>query len=483
MAQSLGQTGTSDSLTAEYLTWEAAGGRFLVHMHREAIDGLARDVIERSEGLPVEVGGLLLGHAGRGERPVVWIERYQRIECGHRAGPHFILDREDYLLLERAASERSGDLSVVGIYRSHLRPGFQLEPSDFELTDRYFKDPEDLFLLIGTKGPGELLGQFFLHEQGAGAATGEVRPADPPFPFRGFIGEDPAERTGRSAPLPVPETLPRRRLVPDFPAANPALDFLKEPRPAPPLFSSTDDLGESPSFLRRRWPILAAVLLVAGGIAFFVQQASHHDSAAPAPAAAPVTEVRPLGLYVDPAGASWRISWNSTATALQGARGVKLFVRDGEDQNLIELTPKDLESGTYQYQPAKGQDVTFRLEVTDSAGNISAESFRMMRTVEAKAPPAALPAPPPAAVTRPKAIHKVAPVVPSSIRPRIRRTVPVDVRVRIDAQGRVASATAITKAHSGLETFLIGRALEAARQWRYEPAPPATEIIHFTFEK
>jgi proteasome lid subunit RPN8/RPN11 len=487
MAQPLGQTGTSDSITAEYLNWEAAGGRFVVHMHREAIDGLARDVIERSEGLPVEVGGLLLGHAGRGERPVVWIERYQRIDCEHRAGPHFILDEKDHRTLERAASERSGDLSVVGIYRSHIRPGFQLEPPDFELTDRYFKDPEDLFLLIGQKAPGELLGQFFLHERVDGDSSGEVRAADPPFPFQGSVAEDPAERTGRSAVL-APETPVRRRLVPDF---APAMPPSPESLPEPSRLSPTEDLGHSESFLRRRGPVLAALLLVAACVAVFVQQASHHDSAAVTPASVPNTETRPLGLYVDSAAETWRISWNPSATALQGERGVKLFVREGEDQQLIELTPKDLESGTYQYQAPKGQDVTFRLEVKNALGNISAESFRLLRVAEPKstaAGPAVSPAPPPAAppaqpVARRKAIHKVAPVVPAGIRPRIRRTIPVDVRVRIDAQGRVVSATPVTRAHSAIETLLTGRAVEAARQWRFEPAAAATEIIHFSFEK
>ena len=172
MALPLGRTGTSDSLTVEYFTWEATSGRFLVHMHRDAVDGLARDVIERSAGLPVEVGGLLLGHAGRGERPVVWIERYQRIECQHRSGPHFILDPEEYSALEAAASEVSGDRNVIGFYRSHLRPGFQLEASDFELTDRYFRDAEDLFLLIRPlempEHPAELLAQFFVHDRQRG---------------------------------------------------------------------------------------------------------------------------------------------------------------------------------------------------------------------------------------------------------------------------------------------------------------------------
>jgi TonB family protein len=59
----------------------------------------------------------------------------------------------------------------------------------------------------------------------------------------------------------------------------------------------------------------------------------------------------------------------------------------------------------------------------------------------------------------------------------------VDVRVKIDAEGRVTSASPLTRGHNGLEAFLIARAVEAAKQWRYEPAPPASEIIHFNFEK
>jgi len=65
----------------------------------------------------------------------------------------------------------------------------------------------------------------------------------------------------------------------------------------------------------------------------------------------------------------------------------------------------------------------------------------------------------------------------------------VDVRVRIDAQGRVVSASPLTKGHSGLETYLAARAVTAAKQWHFEPAREdgkpvvGTEIIHFNFEK
>ncbi len=517
MALPLGQTGTADPIESEYFTWKSSdhafGDRsFQVHMHLDAINGLARDVIERSEGLPVEVGGLLLGHAGRGDRPVIWIERYQRVECEHRSGPHFILDEDEHRSLERLAVELSGshgELSVVGFYRSHQRPGFQMEAPDFQLTDRYFKDAEDLFLLVKpvekAGNAPELVAQFFIREHAADGSAGEIRAANPSFPFHGRLlrvleqpseheQDDPRERTGKSAPVPAEPAAPHAeapikgasqgerlgRLVPDFvpagEAARPAREFFMESRPMPSLLTATEDLNPSHGFLRRRWPILAAILLVGAGAAVFLQQASHRDGAASAVSSE--AAIRPLGLYVNPGSEAWRISWNPAATALQGARGVQLFVHDGDEPNRIELSPADLKSGTYQYQ-AKAQDVTFRMEVTEANGHVSAESFRLVKSVE-KVPVAA---PVSAGPTKLIAIKQVAPVVPGSIRPGSRALVPVDVRVRIDAKGHVVSATPTTRAHSGLESFLEERAVAAAKQWRFEAGNEGSEIIHFTFKK
>ena len=157
MALSLGQTGTADSVDAEYFNWESSDRRFMIHMHLDAIDGLARDLIE---GVPREVGGILLGQVGRGERPVVWIERYQRVETGQRQGTSFVLDDEDHAAFERAARSLSdnGELTVVGYYRTHLRPGFQLEDPDRELISRYFADKRDVLFADSDRLP-ELLAE------------------------------------------------------------------------------------------------------------------------------------------------------------------------------------------------------------------------------------------------------------------------------------------------------------------------------------
>jgi hypothetical protein len=80
-------------------------------------------------------------------------------------------------------------------------------------------------------------------------------------------------------------------------------------------------------------------------------------------------------------------------------------------------------------------------------------------------------------------LSRVAPVVPASIRPRIRGTVPVDIRVKIDDEGRVVSAVPVTRPHAGIDSFLAERAVAAARQWRFERNAPGAEIIHFTFKR
>ena len=232
---------------------------------------------------------------------------------------------------------------------------------------------------------------------------------------------------------------------------------------------------------------------------------------APSTPAQTAESVRPLGLYVDPLAQTWRVLWNPNATALHDARNVVLFVREGDDQKLVEPSPRDLAAGSYEYRPT-GNDVTFRLEVTDKAGKVSAESFRLVKSSSVNAavhvplpeaggpasgspnaspPSSAAPssAPAPARSVQPKPIYRAPPVVAAGIRPRIKGTIPIDVKVRIDQRGRVVSATTITKLRDGLEKYLATRAVQAARQWKFQPAREngnavsGSQTIHFVFTK
>ncbi len=431
-------TGTMELVDLEYLEWEPEGSRVSILMHRDTIDAISRDVADAWKTLarPVlETGGLLLGRVEAGERPKVWIERYQRVECRHKAGPRFILDEEDTAGLEKAAADvlSGGETAVVGFYRSHLRDGLQLEPSDYDLVRRYFSDAADLILLIKPENPSAMSGQFFVHGAGTGASA-----VGPAFPFHGhpLVGavEErlPLEATPRERP---------RRLVPDFaPLQNAGLPVepsvplrpLVEEPVSPPEFASPERasserlageralperVAREPRFNwrtetepRPKWrtvvPLAGAFLLV-GGILYFAVQQVHHQTPAAAPAAA--TEPgRPIGLSVEPAGSGWQVSWNPNATALAGARSVGLFVRDGDDQTRKELTPQDLALGMYTY-PSSGNDLTIRLEVVDASGRVSAESFRYEREVKSSPFPATGPVParaptalPPPTVVTPK---------------------------------------------------------------------------------
>lgn len=495
-----------DPVEIQHLEWDPADSRVSIHMHPGVVDGIAHDVFE-SFGKRLEVGGLLLGRVVAGPRPAVWIERYQRVSCEHRFGPRFILDSGEIVALEESATNilASGELAVVGLYRSHTRPGFQLEESDFDLIRRYFNDPSDLVLLIKPQPDNRISAQF--HAWDAGISS---HPVGGEFAFSGravsmvaaAAEDDDTEETGDRENIAVP-TVQRenpRRLVPDY-APSPV-------EPAPSLFglsqnfvpndsSRPDDLTAelgTRERLKRWWPLLAALAL-AGGILWLVLQPGAHlsfNSATPAPVQTAET-IRPIGLYVDLSGQAWRVLWNPNATALHEARSVQLFVREKDDQNRIDLSPRDLASGSYEYRPAAptdAADVTFRLEVVDRAGQVSGESFRLMQTPRVASPVAPSPAPEtPARIVQPKAIYRAPPVIAAGIRPRIKGTISIDVRVHIDTRGRVVSAAPMTRQHSGLDRYLAGRAVQAARQWRFEPAREngkavaGSQVIHFTFEK
>ncbi len=377
-------TGTMDPVEIEYLEWDATGSPVSIHMNPGVVDGIAHDVIE-SFGTPSrpgpEIGGLLLGRVVAGPRPEVWVDRYQRISCAHHLGSGFILDNGEIAALEAAAANvlAAGELAVVGLYRSHTRPGLQLEEADFDLIRRYFNDPSDLVLLIKPENANRIIGQFHAWDNGTGA-----HPVGGEFPFRGHIlkGEpdignletDELETGKLEVPAipPVsesPREQPReqpRRLVPDFVPSQveppPSLYGLGQ-NPGTEASERPDELTvERGSRLKKWLPLLAAIVLV-GGVLWFVLQPGNHGSPGPPPAQT-AEAVRPLGLYVDPAGQNWRVLWNPNATALHDARSVQLFVREGDEQKRFDLSARDLASGSYQYSPV-ANDVTFRLEVVD----------------------------------------------------------------------------------------------------------------------
>ncbi len=308
----------------------------------------------------------------------------------------------------------------------------------------------------------------------------------PPEVAKG-TNEEPVLQSGAEA-NPKPH-----RLVPDFgpgnsdqPLPHPNSRFFLEPklpRDVEPAEVPADRVTSS----RRFRALLAVVIVVAAVAVAGVGWRLRNPSAPAVPVAS--QENRPIGLYVDPTAETWRISWNRDAAALAEARETRLLVKDGEEQNVIELTPDVLAAASAQFTP-KGRDVTFRMESTAKDAKVTAESFRILRAA-AENPKSA---PHTAAsdhtdFTPPKATHRVAPVVAAKVRPRIKGRVPVDIRAEIDTRGRVTSAVPVNKPREALEVYLTERAQRAAREWHFEPARKdgkrvaGSQVIHFVFER
>ena len=114
------------------------------------------------------------------------------------------------------------------------------------------------------------------------------------------------------------------------------------------------------------WPLVAALAVAAVAVAFLPQIAANYPQQ---------PRKTPLFLSVHPSGTEWQITWNPGATALRQARSARLYVDGPGAPETVELEQRVLRSGEYRCARRHAQP-TFRLEVEDRQGHISAESFR-----------------------------------------------------------------------------------------------------------
>jgi hypothetical protein len=85
-----------------------------------------------------------------------------------------------------------------------------------------------------------------------------------------------------------------------------------------------------------------------------------------------------IGLRAMQSGTSaLEIIWNGRSPLIQAAPSGRLFIVNGPAKRELDLGPDQLKSGRVFYIPVV-PDVTFRLEVTDSASHSTAESVRVL---------------------------------------------------------------------------------------------------------
>jgi hypothetical protein len=131
-------------------------------------------VIRGYKSLPqrgAEIGGVLLGSfdSGTGDpatREIV-IEAFEPMQIEYRSGPSYIPSPDDYarwhdwVLALREASPR-----IVGICRSHTRPGLRVATEDSDLIGQVMPGGDGVLLLVKPLSDRDCVGAFFPFEDG-----------------------------------------------------------------------------------------------------------------------------------------------------------------------------------------------------------------------------------------------------------------------------------------------------------------------------
>jgi periplasmic protein TonB len=271
----------------------------------------------------------------------------------------------------------------------------------------------------------------------------------------------------------------------------------------------------------RGWEVAAAVVLLASGEALYWQAHRGGGTAKPATAQAPAAPVeRRLGLQTWRNGEDVEISWNRMSDAVRRATVGTLTIRNGPLMRVVAMRPDELRENRVLFHPLAGTDMELRLEVMDSHGASQVDSLELLgssmasdlRLAEAEPEPAPEPVkpPPPPEAPRPRSasrrsesaagrgaarrIQTVKAEVPAKpanrgpliirrarpeITPKVLREmqqakgrVTVSVQVSIDSAGKVDGAMVLssTGEPSPSGPYIRLASLDAARQWRFEPA-------------
>jgi hypothetical protein len=333
-----------------WVVWEVADKPVSVRLTVDVVSRMGLAVREGFKALPrrgLETGGLLIGGRKKvGGQLIVEIDDFEAVESEHAAGPSYLLSEPDRQLLESRIAAVSKHASVVGFYRSHTRSGFALTVEDDYLYSTYFRKPSDVFLLIKSNEGAPPTGGFIIREGGKVLAhTPYVQ-----FQFNQIFTFQPLRE-----PVEAPEP----------PAAIPE-EFSERIPERPPKMSQIRPAAPRRNVWIQNWPILAAAAGVAV-LALFLSLGSRNGvSSSIADKASPIT------LNVSSIGSGLRLSWDRRSRA--DADHAVLWIRDGGQEQRVELDGKQLSEGSVMYWPRTG-DVNFRLQWLGS-GPVATESVR-----------------------------------------------------------------------------------------------------------
>src|SRR5665213_510494 len=252
---------TERKLRGEY-EWQSPAGKPRIFIAQSVMREIRAHVIAGYKSLPkrgAEVGGVLLGSVDTANGDIA-IDEFEPVEIEHLSGPSYTLSDTDYarwhdwIMALRQASPR-----LVGICRSHTRPGLRVAPEDTIMIRQLLAGEDGTLLLVKPLSDRECVGAFFPFFQGVildGATPSREFPFGAAAMSRSQYepAEPPKKRTPLSRWIPITAVAAgiaagaALHYISESPAENPvrqttaaaATGSPPAPDPAPVINSSSD---------------------------------------------------------------------------------------------------------------------------------------------------------------------------------------------------------------------------------------------------
>ncbi|MCL4795384.1 MAG: hypothetical protein KJZ84_12550 [Bryobacteraceae bacterium] len=361
------------SASGSAFRYEPPGSAITFYLSYDVIDRLGAEVMRGFGLVPrrgAEVGGILLGAAEEGDRPVVRIDDFVPVPCEHLRGPSYLLSESDLAQMDEQLAKYAPSpekrLHVVGYYRGNTRDQVQLGAEDLELLDSRFTSPTAVCLLVRPYATRVSEAALLFRGEDGKFLTDEIENL---FPFRRRElggGRPPRRReaadgvdaieagAGAEAEVSDPETVSAVAAQLGGPAA-PTFGGLA---PAPAAAEAQEPEKETQAGRGWVWIPLSFIFLLLGVVLGFQISISFRE---PAPAGVAREDPFVLGLSVEPTGESLTLRWNVDAPAIRQAEMAILTISEASNEKTVELGPEDLRRGGVLYRNVT-PDVRFHLE-------------------------------------------------------------------------------------------------------------------------
>jgi hypothetical protein len=315
-----------------------------------------------SEEQPKECGGLLLGSVrANGGLVHINVRLFTPISCSYQEGQVYHLSAADKASLQHAiAGYVSPHCSFVGFYRSHCRPGLELDEEDLHLAEEYLNCPPGIFLLVAEEGPHSLfLFNGVEFSKAPPSFLSSSRPADrgafapelPSYPSGGIYQPSASDRIDRAA----------KRLAAVARQLHAAGESAKDRASVQLSWFAASLAGKRV----RGWLVCTLIVLAVG--LFGVWNQGEWDARRSKNTIKTFEPLKNgLGLAMSVEGYHVRVGWNPQAPSVAHASKGMLLVTDGEARYSFPLDEHVLTQGGMVYYPTN--DVaTFELHI----GNVT----------------------------------------------------------------------------------------------------------------